>query len=184
MYYLVYDKSDGQQASLLDIEPSSAIPSWYFDEDLREPIPEIAVTLSDLDYAIDLFRGGAYLIASARLIETLHELGESGFEDYPAVVSDRRGRSTTSDFRAFRFRRDVSCLDLSRTECERDPDGSIRLMRRVTLDETRIPRNRHFFQLTERWGHYVASEQFREKWIEAGLRGQAFLVPSELNYWI
>jgi len=157
--------------------------SWYFDEDLSEPLPTVTVVLSTIDGVVDLTRAGAYDYASRRMVDTVRKVGEVHFEEHPLVLCDLIGRNPPAPFAIFRFRRWTTCLDLNKSEYRRDEDGNIHQIRRVVLDHDRIPADRHFFQLQERFTTYVASEAFVDAWNAAGLTGVEFICTDRINYW-
>lgn len=154
---------------------------------LPKELPTLSVTVGTLEHLPAFFRASIYLLMNQTAIEAVRRSGEHRFELRPVTVTGIIGGVDECSYQHVHPLDLVECLDISKSVVDLSEwDGTIEQIHRLVLDESRIPTDRHLFQLKE-FPVLLGSDRLREEFFRAGIP-TVVLQPvseydSQMPYW-
>jgi len=126
---------------------------------LQEGFPSGVRFHMDPDFPNNLFLPDTLLnsdqciIASGRLTKTLREIGGPSVEYLAADIIDHKGRIASSEYSIVHPIAPLDCLDRAKSKVKESKilPGKIDSVKRLVLDETRIPPDRQIFRIQGLW---------------------------------
>ncbi len=158
-----------------------------FDEGVSNSkmrIPDITLTL-DADSRIgrmtdNLAITEVYgLVFSSRLRELLDSLGIDNIEYYNLEMVDPRTGEKFSDYKIANVVGLADCVDREKSDLKYFDDGDIKRIRKLVLDESRIPSKLRIFRLAGRTILTLVHRSVKEAIEKAGISGCVFYKPEE-----
>ncbi len=160
-----------------------------FDEGVSNaevPVPDIVLTLDGDSrmgrmtdcLAITEIYG---LVFSSRLRELLDSIGINNIEYYKLEIVNPRSGKKFSDYYIANVVGLVDCVDREKSELKYFDDGDIKRIRKLVLDQSRIPSKLRIFRLAKRTILTVVHQSVKEVIESAGLTGCVFYRPEEYH---
>jgi hypothetical protein len=162
-----------------DLDLSKLPPDeWFFGKPFKSP--KVVIKLSKLKNILDIWWCGSWFLMSGRAIDVLRGVGETHFQEHPVTLVAHGTRDSDSA-RIIHLLDRVSCMDKKASKFTSDSRGQVDEVTRLVLNEKKIPKKRHLFELGEA-GVIIADEQLVKEWQAIKVRGCKFVPLEEYTY--
>lgn len=181
---LVDEDNDADISGNIDFELGGDI-SFRRGESVPIPIPKILLTMSDnchigrlTDHLSITETTG--LVFSSKFRELLKILRVENIQYFDFEMLNPEDGSRYTDYKIANIVGHVDCVDKERSDLKYWENGNIKRVRKLVLDESRIPPELKIFRLSSRRILTVVHESIRNAIISAGITGCVFYKPE--NY--
>lgn len=149
-------------------------------------IPNMTLTLSDDSRSgkmnDNLIITEVYgLVFSARFRELLSRIGVNNIEYYNLNIVNPVTHEEYSDYRIANVVGLVDCVDKEKSDLKYYDNGDIKRIRKLVLDESRIPAELRIFRLSNRKIIAVVHQSIKDAIDDAGITGCVFYRPEEYH---
>jgi len=186
MYFVIqyYWPDDRSEPFVKAIEPLG-VPgmSKFAGKPFPASFPEMRIIIYQLGQMPDICIQNCHLCMTPDCISRLQEVGETHFETWPVRIVAQTGGEDAESLRIVNLLDNVSCMDMEKSQfkLDRSPPHDILKIRRLVLDESRIPADRHLFRMAEFETVFLISEPLRDLFVADGLPAFLFQPSHEFD---
>lgn len=119
------------------------------------------------------------LVFSSRLRELFGNIGVENIEYYDFEIVNPKNGKKYSDYKIANVVGLVDCVDTEKSDLKYFDDGDIKRIRKMFLDESKIPPELRVFRLTKMPIVTVVHQSIKDAITEAGITGCVFRRPEE-----
>jgi hypothetical protein len=180
MDYWVLAKAS-EQGAIIDSYPQGGPSDWKYDEGMRlaKDFPRNATILFSPNFPkhrkLEDFQPNILnaLIVSPRTRAVVESIAVQNAEFLPVQVKDHKKKVVAKDYAFLNLIGTVDAIDLSRATCEIEPIDPTRFdqIRKLALDQKRIPPEAKMFRLARRPSVIVVDDDVRKAFEKAQLTG-------------
>lgn len=183
---LMDEDNDADLSGEVNIELGGAIT---FDEGVSNSkisIPDIVLTL-DSDSRIGKMTDRLAitelygLVFSSRLRELLARIKVENIEYYNLDILNPKNGIKYSDYKVANVVGLVDCIDIEKSDLKYFDDGDIKRIRKMFLNESKIPPELRIFRLAKRPILTVVHQSIKDAITDAGMTGCVFYKPEEYH---
>lgn len=118
-------------------------------------------------------------VFSGRLREQLHNLGVDNVQYFDLEIRNPGDGSVYTDYKLANIVGHVDCVNTEQSELKFFDNGDIKRIRKLVLDEEKIPPELKIFRLSNRRTLTVVHESIRNAFNSAGITGCVFYEPED-----
>jgi len=143
------------------------------------PVPKIEFVLNDDSQAGNMTDSLSItelygLVFSVRLQNFLNDLMVNNIQYFDLDIIDPKAKRVYTDYKIANVVGLVDCVDKEKSELKYHVSGNIKRIKKLILDESKIPAEMDIFRLPNRTVLTVVSERFKSAILEANITGCVF----------
>ncbi len=180
---LVDEDKDSDIVGTLNVDLGGEL-SFDDGEAVSIPVPKIVMTMAPGSHTGRMtdhlsIQETTGLVFSSKLRELMRTMRIDNIQYFDLEIRNHEDGSRHTDYRIANIVGHVDCVDKDRSDLKLWDNGDIKRIRRLVLDESRIPPELRIFRLSNRRILTVVHDSIRRATMSAGITGSVFYKPED-----